>query len=557
MYNKDLQILEKQTKEELEKMELLEEDRKKINSPESLIESIKTVVWDQFVNQIGIYAGEEFIKKNKGLTLDLSKEAHTVDVDEFMHGKFPEHNTIVNYKERYEKWKENLKTDSNDMQGNSNARYNEDIGAWETRHNENSDWQFALKDKNVRKPYDDGRAKGNVQEHMDHTISVKELIADPKANAALSQEERIEFANSSENLQPLDAAANQSKGDRKMDEWLDSKRESKTPGERFNIDEKELKERDANARETLEKKEATNIEKAASDSRKNEAKRIGNEALKALAMALLANLLREICSNLYKWFKSKSKSLKTLWSSLKQAFKNFIRNWKKHMLNGLGVVSTTLVTAIFEPVKTFFQKAWIFLKQGFRTIKDSYKYLTDKANRGLPFETKFLGVSKIIIGGLAACGAIFAGEVISKWLTASMPALGYPIPGLGSFANLIGMLLGGIVAGIAGALVIHFITKLLRQKFEEQATRKIIDQGNEVVALKGEAVRVAQTILEENTAEIGEEIIKRHEVLQVKIDGVKDAVKNAVSKTKLTKNECVIFDAMHTKLQTILVEGEL
>lgn len=34
------------------------------------------VVWEQFVNQVAVTAGEDFIKENRGLHLDLRKEAH-------------------------------------------------------------------------------------------------------------------------------------------------------------------------------------------------------------------------------------------------------------------------------------------------------------------------------------------------------------------------------------------------------------------------------------------------------------------------------------------------
>lgn len=557
MNKENIQIIEEQLKKEIENIALLEADKAKLGDSASLVDSIKTVVWDQFINQVGVYAGDEFIKENRGLTLDLSKEAHYVDVDDFMHGKFPEHNAVVDYKQRYDEWKGNLKTEPDAMKPNINTRYNEYVGAWETRHDENSSWQFVMRDDSVRTPYDAGRAMGSVQEHMDHTIPVREIATSPETNANMTQQERETFANSDDNLKPLHAAANMSKGDRPMQEWLKSERNSQKPDERFPIDKEEMLERDVHAREVLGEKLESNANAAGEASRNAEFVRIRDNSLKALAMALLAGLVREICAKLYKWFKSKEKSLRSLCLSIKQAIKSFIANFKKHFLNGMGVVSTTILTAIFDPIKSFIQKAWIFLKQGYQTVKNCYKFLTDKANAALSFESKFLKLSEIVIAGLTACGAIFAGEVISKGLIAAVPALAYPIPVLGSVASLLGMLMGGVVSGVIGAIAIHFITKLIKGKLEEQATIQLIEKSNEILALQTAAINEGINNLNDNMATAGQSILERHKALNEKTEKVKESIKTADERAKLTEEEKGLFDDMNNNLKIIAGEGSL
>ena len=68
--------LQNQLEEELVDMQFLAEEKEKIGSLDNLGNVIMDVVWEQFLNQVAVSAGEDFIKENRGLHLDLRKEAH-------------------------------------------------------------------------------------------------------------------------------------------------------------------------------------------------------------------------------------------------------------------------------------------------------------------------------------------------------------------------------------------------------------------------------------------------------------------------------------------------
>lgn len=85
-------------------LELLKEDREKIGNPASLSETVMNVVWEQFLNQVGAVAGEEFIRENRGLTLDLSNDAHIQTTENFEKGKISGHNSSIDYQKRYNDW---------------------------------------------------------------------------------------------------------------------------------------------------------------------------------------------------------------------------------------------------------------------------------------------------------------------------------------------------------------------------------------------------------------------------------------------------------------------
>ena len=58
--------LQEQLDFEISEFEFLKKEKDKIGSPEALGETIKGVIWDQFINQVSNIAGEEFIKENGG-----------------------------------------------------------------------------------------------------------------------------------------------------------------------------------------------------------------------------------------------------------------------------------------------------------------------------------------------------------------------------------------------------------------------------------------------------------------------------------------------------------
>lgn len=166
------------------------------------------VVWEQFINQIGRGAGEEFIKQNKGLELDLSNDAHIQTTEKFAKGIFPSHNKEI-YEKRYKDWQANFQEDEN-----HNIKM----------HSTRMGIEEATLAKGARKPFDKDRPKGSIERktQMDHTVSAAEIIRDPAANAHLTREEQIAFANSEANLNEMPSSWNQSKGDKSMTDWLDN-----------------------------------------------------------------------------------------------------------------------------------------------------------------------------------------------------------------------------------------------------------------------------------------------------------------------------------------------
>ncbi len=68
--------LESDLEEQMSDLNLLKKDREKISNPDTLGETVMNVAWEQFLIQVGIVAGEDFIIANRDHTLDLRDKAH-------------------------------------------------------------------------------------------------------------------------------------------------------------------------------------------------------------------------------------------------------------------------------------------------------------------------------------------------------------------------------------------------------------------------------------------------------------------------------------------------
>lgn len=515
--------LQSQLEEELADMQFLAEEKEKIGNPDNLGNVIMDVVWEQFLNQVAVTAGEDFIKENRGLHLDLRKEAHIQTTENFAEGKIATHNTEIDYQQRYDDWQSNFVKDEN---GNV------------VTHQTRSGKEETTLVKGARKPFDEGRPTGSVENHtdMDHTVSAAEIIRDPAANAHMTKDEQIAFANSEANLNEMDSSLNRSQGDKSMTDWLDNPNASgQKPDEIFDIsaeDEAKMRQKDAEAREEYEKQkkeaEQKSIE-AGKKSRKEEAFRIGGKALRAVLMQLLAELVREIIAKLVKWFKSSKKALDSLLDSLKEAIHSFIGKMKQHLINAGNTVFTTVATAIIGPIVGTIKKVWIMLKQGWSSLKNAIAYIKDPANKGKPIGRLLMEVGKIVIAGMTGIGAMLLGEVIEKGLM-TIPIFAVEIPLLGSLANILGIFLGAAVAGIIGAIAINIIEKQIAKSMKQENVDAQITKGNEILRTQHQLQVVNEAKLDHTKSVAAQNIHERHSaVANMMADSVENIRKNCAT----------------------------
>lgn len=512
----DLDALEQKLEEELGErlsgLEQLKEEHKLIGNPDGIGTVVLNSVWEQFINQVGVVAGEDFIEANRGLKLDLRDEAHIQTTENFVHGKIASHNSYIDYQTRYDEMRQDFQT-APTTKTNEYTRYNEDTKVEEKYDSRSGEWKAKLAD-GAREKFDTRTAdqKGSKTIHKDHVIPVAEQIRDMDAAAHLDRKERTDFAKSDVNIQDLDAAANQSKGDLTTEQFLDTERDGKKPDERFNIDKEKMLENDKKAREEYEKMKEKGKQKSIETGKKSqreEAFRIGGKAVRAAVTALLAELVRNIIAKLIQWIRSGEKNFSTFIVHLKEALYQFLGNMKKHILTVGDTVLTTIATAIVGPIVGMVKKGWMLLKQGARSIKEAIDYLKNPENKGKSTSILMLEVGKIVTAGLAAAGAVILGQTIETSLL-TIPVLAIEIPLFGSIASILGMFSGALVSGIVGALVINMIDKLVAKKRSADSRELQISKRNEIIIVQGKMRDASAEQLARKKEQVVASISERH-----------------------------------------------
>ena len=533
--------LENNLKDIVEHIDQLDIDRDKLQNNEYLQESIENIVWEQVQLQLAAQIGEEFIKDNNGQTLDLRKEAHIQTAENFEKGKVATHNRDVDYQERYDTWQNNFVKD--------------DLGNIKT-HSTRSGKIVNTLTKDARKPFDAGRPTGSKEKgtQMDHTVSAGEIIRDPKANAFLTKEEQIAFANSEVNLNEIRGDINQAKGDQSTTELLDNPNsKGQYAREVHNIsskEEKQLREKDKEARTEYDRvrDEAEKLAiQSGKKSRRNEALKVSGKALKAALLQLLSEFLRELIKKFISWLKDTERNLSTFIEKIKEAIISFVNNLSNHLLNVGKSVVTMIASAIVGPVINTFLKAWTFIHQGWRSLKEAIDYLNNPDNKEKSVQIMMLEIGKIVVAGLSATGAIVLGETLGASLTASFPVLAISIPLLGTIGGLIGTFMGATLSGIIGAFVLKMIDQQIVDRQIADLSSERIDQNNEMLVIQDQLLDVKNVKLEVEKNTIINTIKERHDIAATMM---KEKLSDIFSES--TTDDKSDFDEIDALLQELL-----
>jgi len=533
--------LENNLKDVVEHIEQVDIDREKLQNNEYLQESIENIVWEQVQLQLAAQIGEEFIKDNNGQTLDLRKDAHIQTAENFEKGKLATHNRDVDYQERYDTWQNNFVKD--------------DLGNIKT-HSTRSGKIVNTLTKDARKPFDAGRPTGSKEKgtQMDHTVSAGEIIRDPKANAFLTKEEQIAFANSKVNLNEIRSEVNQAKGDQSTTELFDNPNsKGQYAREVHNIsskEEKQLREKDKEAREEYDRvrdEAEKRAIKSGKKSRRDEALKVSGKAFKAALLQLLSEFLRELISKFISWLKETERNLSTFIEKIKEAIISFVNNLSNHLLNVGKSVVTMIASAIVGPVINTFLKAWTFIHQGWKSLKEAIDYLNNPDNKEKSVQIMMLEIGKIVVAGLSATGAIVLGETLGASLTASFPVLAVSIPLLGTIGSVIGTFMGATLSGIIGAFVLKMIDQQIVNKQITELSSKKIDQNNEMLVIKDQLLDVKSIKLQVEQDSVINTIKERHDMAA---SIMKEKLSDIFEES--TRDEKSDFDEIDALLQDLL-----
>lgn len=496
--------LEAEIDSQMEDLKVLEEELDKIGNPATIGETVKNVVWEQFINQVGVIAGEDFIRENRGLTLDLRDSAHIQTKENFADGKIATHNYISKDKleHNYDRYKN--KPHGEFRREFVNPGMNASLpraGKLEEQGIDTVTDIYTGRQISTQKKLEDG-SNNPLAAQREHVKASAELYKDPSLQMANSDEELAGIINNPENLQGYTTAE---RNNRKSDNSAaDMEERDKN---------KHWEKANERAEKYITKKQKEGEERLKAEGRKTqreEAFRIGGKALRSVIMGLLASLVKDIIQKLVAWFRSGKRSLSTFIDSVKLAIKSFLSNMKTHLLNAGNTLITTIFTAIFGPVIGMIKKAWIFLKQGYKSVKEAIEFFKNPANKNMPFSIKMMEVGKIIVTGATAGGAILLGETIEKGLM-TIPVFAFQIPLLGSLASLLGMFFGALISGLIGALALNLIDKMIAKKQRSINQSQQISKKNDIINSQEQILVVMAAQAANDKKDTAQNVMNRHQ----------------------------------------------
>lgn len=501
--------LEAELAEEFLELEQLQKEYASIGTPESLSDTIVATIKAQFSTLIGVEGGKKFPEKNNGMPFDLRDAQHIQTADSFARGEFASHNANHGvYEQRYAYQQGQFQRDE---EGNirtyiDRARRTVPI----------------LKD-DARHDYDDKRPQGSKKAgtNMDHIVPVSELMRSPEANCYLSHEERVAFANSEVNLQEIPESHNKSKKDKSTNDWLDNPNsKGQLPSDSVGVTEEQklqYKENDANARKELDKKLEEGEKRAKKEGRISQLKEVGrlgkhaaNAGLKAAMKDFLLSLADDAKQEFLTWWETGVKSVKGFFGVFKNIISRFFEKFWEHLKSAaksaMNTAKEVILTAVIGPIKNIFRKTWLLIKQGFQSLKEALKVLTDPANKHLSLSEKLLRVCQVLVAGFAVIATGLLSEVIEKGL------VGHGVPAL--IAELVGAFGAALACGLLSAIFLRKIDQWIANKQKKRNLALQHDKRNDIIEKQHAVLGAKRKVVAAEWTVLGEDLVQRHTELQ-------------------------------------------
>lgn len=480
--------LEAELETQLSDLSLLEDEKEKIGNPDNLGKVIMDEVWTQFGNQIGLdmtnetliqaYNREHPEEYNKAIANAIMQDEKYKEANKAMKQQHQDGTLIDGYtgKTMEATDKPNLDHVVPRKELYDNVRRKQ--AGIDTKDLANKEENLVPTNESLNKSKKEKSNKQYVEEREQREETLKK-----KADAA---HEKIEKSNKSE----VEKRLEHEKVDKRLQDKLDA-------------DDKMMMDADAKARKAINKDIAVGVAKQT-------AKKAGKDALKAMAVSALFNLLKSIMNGLVRFFKEKHKTFKLFLAEMKESIKRFISHISSFVRMGASSVIGTVLSEIFGPVVSMFKKLASFIKQGVSSLVEAVHYLTAKENKDKPLSIKIIQVGKIVTAGLTAAGAIIGGELIEKALL-QIPVMAVEIPLLGSLANITGMFLASLICGVVGAIVINRIDQYIAKQQQNDNLDSQIDKKNEILQTQGKLIDVKTRKLEDTKGQAALSMMERRE----------------------------------------------
>ena len=528
-YDELEELLEQQFEMEFSNLESLQTEFKEIGSPDKLSEVILDEIWNQFGNQIGLDMTSDTLLKQYNDNIDKPKEYTKVIGKSILEDK------------RFKDAKNNMKD--------------------------------KLRSGTLKDEYTGKTLKINEKVNLDHVVPRKQIFENPWRKIA--DIETVDLANKSENFAATNESLNKSKGATSNSDYIKN-REAR---------EKKLKDQVQRANEKIDKKNISDAEKRnlkaennkrlndklAADSKKmlksektakkainkdiakkasvRMANKAGKEAVKAMFVAALFGMLKEIMNALVRYFKSKKQSFDAFLKEMKKALHSFFGKIKDFIKVGVDSFVGSIVGEIIGAFAEKLRKLPNLVKQLFGSIRESISYLSNPENESHSTAIKIAHISKIITSALVGVGAMFLGEYFEQFLN-KIPGMTFEIKLLGTLANILGMFLASLLTGILGAIIINGLDGFISRKLQDENKKQQADKKNELLRIQDVQIFVAEQNVVVKRNDIFIKMAKNHQKLRELLGNVQEEFSNSKIdfKHRLLANE-MYFDEKQSELE--------
>ena len=319
----------------------------------------------------------------------------------------------------------------------------------------------------------DGRA------HLDHVVSAKEIESDPRAHLFQTPEERAKMATDKKNLAWTEGSANQSKGEQKMEDWLDktNKGQKETNEERFGIDRERAMAKDKAARKHVSR----TINKAAFKKYSKEllatgGKDAANMAAYSAIGVIMHDLSLAVVEELKYILKNRGdKTFKELFVHFKDKMAEVLKaikaKWKEIIAGSLeaGIVAflSNIVVFIINLFATTLKKIVGMIRAGFVSLCQAIKLMAHHPEDMTQEEANYQAI-KILTAGLIGALSLGLSASIEKFLQGIpglQPIMMFPIPSFGGEArtvsDVIAVTLSAVVGGLVTTIVLYYMDRFM------------------------------------------------------------------------------------------------
>ena len=526
-YDELEELLEQRFTMEFSNLEKLELECKEISSPDKLGDVILDEIWSQFANQIGL-----------DMTSDTLLKQYN---DKHPNGYTKEEGAKIMKDKRY--------TDANN--------------AMKERQ----------KNGNLKDEYTGKTIKINEKANLDHVIPRKQIFENPWRKIA--DIETADLANKKENFAATNESLNKSKGATSNSDYIKNReareKNLKEQVERANKKIDKMNISDAEKRNLKSENNKRLNDKLAADSKKmlksektakkainkdiakkasvRMANKAGKEAVKAMFVAALFGMLKEIMNALVRYFKSKKQSFDAFLKEMKKALHSFFGKIKDFIKVGVDSFVGSIVGEIIGAFAEKLRKLPNLVKQLFGSIRESISYLSNPENESHSTAIKIAHVSKIITSALLGVGAMFLGEYFEQFLN-KITGMTFEIKFLGTIANILGMFFASLLTGILGAIIINGFDGFISRKLQDENKKQQADKKNELLRIQDVQIFVAEQNVAVKRNDIFGKMAKNHQKLRELLGNVDEEFSNSKIdfKQRLLANE-IYFDEKQSELE--------